>query len=103
MHKNPIGRPTETSDPSLEPLSFLSSELTDIVAAIQTIETRYLNSLQTAVGELRKTVHEEIKAEQQRQFDGHFQEGLRIVRDQFEDRFWAATQEWQTEKEKLKA
>jgi ASC-1-like (ASCH) protein len=94
---------TKTSDPLVEPLSFLSAELTDIATAIQTIETRYFDMLQTAVAELRETAHEEIKAEQQRLFDGQLQEGLRIVRDQLEERFRTATQEWQTEKEELKA
>ena len=98
--QDPIGS-AGTSDPFVEPLAFLSSELTGIATAIQTIETRYLNRLQNAAAEIRKTLNEEITAERQRQFDYQLQEGLQIVRDQFEERFRGAAQDWQAEREKL--
>jgi hypothetical protein len=98
--QNPI-ESAGTSDPFAEPIAFLSSELTGIAAALQTIETRYLDKLQTAAAELRKTLNEEITAEQQRRLDSELQEGLRIVREQFEERFRGAAQDWQAEREKL--
>jgi hypothetical protein len=76
------------TDPFVEPLSCVATELTRIAAEIQAVECSHLERMESAAAQLRK------------QLESEFQTELDAVRAEFELQLCKAA-EWETERQKL--
>ena len=85
----------------VEPLSLLSSDLAQIAARIQSLETAHLARMEAAVAQLEEALREKITASLQQRHDGELQEGTRVIRAEFDERMRQATDQWTTERQSL--
>ena len=85
----------------VEPLSLLSSDLAQIAARIQSLETAHLARMEAAVAQLEESLREKITASLQQRHDGELQEGTRVIRAEFDERMRQATDQWTTERQSL--
>jgi hypothetical protein len=88
-------------DVFVEPLSVLSSDLAQIAARIQSLETAHSVRMEAAAARLEEALREKITASLQQRLDGEFQEGTRVIRAEFDERMRQATDQWTTERQSL--
>ena len=85
----------------VEPLSLLSSDLSQIAARIQSLETAHLARMEAAIAQLEEALRAKITASLQQRHDSELQEGTRAIRAEFDERMRQATDQWTTERQSL--
>lgn len=82
-------------DPLAEPLVALSTDLSEITAAVQNIEGRYVAKFERAIGELRDALRQQMTDELKKQYDVELRKGIEIVREEFNKRLEKARAGWE--------
>jgi hypothetical protein len=85
----------------LEPLSLLTSELTEITGRIHALQSSHSARIQAAAALLKDHLQQQTTGELRQGLDCEFQEATRIVRARFNERMRSAADEWAVEKQSL--
>jgi hypothetical protein len=88
-------------DVFVKPLSLLSSDLAQIAARIQSLETTHSARMEAAAAQLEEALREKITASLQQRLASEVQEGTRVIRAEFHERMRQATDQWTTERQSL--
>src|SRR5437867_12126543 len=88
-------------DVFIEPLSSLSSGLTDIAARLEMLRISHCEGMEAAVRRYEETEREQVASSLRQELDHEFQEGTRIVRAEFEERMRLAKHQWEIERKSL--
>ena len=91
----------ESTDPFVEPLSVLASELGRIAAEIQAVECSHLEKMEAAAAELRSRFRDQMAGELRKQVECEFQTEIQTMRADFEEAMRSATVEWEAQHQSL--
>jgi hypothetical protein len=88
-------------DVLVEPLSMLMSEMTEIAARIESVHKSHSARVEVAAAQLRDIITEQVTSNLRQQLDCEFQEAVRVIRSELEERMLVASDQWAVERKSL--